>query len=173
MNPVLEKPGLLPPNPGQPNADRRRPADVYIPSWPDGAPACLDLAVTSPFRADVLEASSAQAGAAAIRYEEFKRTYLDTAAHCVAQGMSFRPMVAEPTGGWGPSAVNVLKVLARSQATRTGEDYSVVLADQYSRLSAAVRKCNARAILRRSVPTPAATRASAARAAALAVLAED
>ena len=66
-----------------------------------------------------------------------------------------------------------ISALARTQATRTGEDYSLVLVDQYSLLRAAVRKSNARAILRRSLPAPAAIQASAAWAAGLALLAED
>ena len=36
-----------------PNANRR-PADVYLPKWRRGAPAALDLAVTSGLRADML-----------------------------------------------------------------------------------------------------------------------
>ena len=44
-NPELEKPGLLQPNPDQPNAGLRRPADVYPPTWFGSMPAALDLAV--------------------------------------------------------------------------------------------------------------------------------
>ena len=41
LSPELEKPGLLQPSPEQPNAGRRRPADVFVPSWKQGAPRCL------------------------------------------------------------------------------------------------------------------------------------
>jgi hypothetical protein len=40
-NPELEKAGLLPLGPDQPDADLRRPADVYLPYWFGGVPAAL------------------------------------------------------------------------------------------------------------------------------------
>ena len=45
QNPELEKPDLLPPKPGVPGSNRRRPADVYLPWWAQGRPAALDIAV--------------------------------------------------------------------------------------------------------------------------------
>eukprot|EP00666_Eupelagonemidae_sp_cell4sb_P002635 gene2635-biopygen4211 len=61
LRPEIEKPGLLRPRPligsseedgksqpgGRRGPDGRRPADVYLPSWRLGRPACLDFAVTS------------------------------------------------------------------------------------------------------------------------------
>ena len=41
-----------------PETNRRRPAEVYIPSWTGGAPAAFDLAVTSPQRQDILALAS-------------------------------------------------------------------------------------------------------------------
>ena len=52
--------------------------------------------------------------------EHFKRSFLDTAADCQRQGISFIPIVGEPSGGWGPSAVCVFKSLARTVANATG-----------------------------------------------------
>ncbi len=50
MNPEVESQGLLPPRPEDTRHDpsRRRPADVYIPSWHHGTPAAFDFAVSSP-----------------------------------------------------------------------------------------------------------------------------
>ena len=64
LSPELERPGLLQSRPlagsaqesgaeRDPNANRR-PADVYLPKWRRGAPATLDLAITSCLRADML-----------------------------------------------------------------------------------------------------------------------
>ena len=132
---------------------RRRPADVYLPSWTDGAPAALDLAVTSPHRQDVLSQASLRCGAAAEAYESYKRTYLGTVSDCNSQGLSFVPMVAETTGGWGPSAHCTLKALARAAAAHSssGAEPSAILAEHLQRLCAAIRRATARAVLRRHV----------------------
>ena len=61
----------------------------------------LDLAVSSPLRHDIVDAAAVQAGAAASSYEAYKQSYRNTANDCLAQGMSFIPTVAEPSGGWG------------------------------------------------------------------------
>ena len=100
----------------------------------------------------VLQASTAR-GSAAEAYEDFKRSYLDTANDCMAQGFSFIPKVAEPSGGWGPSGLCTLKALARAEAEAlvSGSDEGVVLAGYFQRLCTAIRKTNARALLRRRV----------------------
>lgn len=41
LHPELEKPGLLQPSLEQPDASRRRPADVFVTSWRNGAAAAL------------------------------------------------------------------------------------------------------------------------------------
>ena len=146
-NPELEKPDLLQPSPDHPEAGARRPADVYLPSWTAGCPAALDIAVSSPHRQDIVLEASASGGAAAEAYENFKRSYKDTAATCLAQGISFIPMVAEPSGGWGPSGLCTLKALARAEALVSGKDQDVVFAFYLQRLSTAIRKSNARAFL--------------------------
>jgi hypothetical protein len=123
------------------------------PSWSGGAPAALDLAVTSPQRLDVLSHSSQHVGAAAAAYEAFKRNHLNTAAECASQGLSFIPMIAEPSGGWGPSGICTLKAFARAAAihSTSGAEPSAILAERLQRLCAAIRRASARAILRRSV----------------------
>jgi len=172
QNPELEKAGLLPPGPDDHGSNRRRPADVYLPSWSNGGPAALDLAITSPQRQDILSQAATRPGAAAEAYEMYKRSYKDTAADCLSQGISFIPMVAEPSGGWGPSAACTLKALSRAAAARShsGAEPSAILAEHLQCLCAAIRRATARAVLRREVPvdTP-----SCPRLAALSVLANN
>ena len=94
-------------------------------------------------------------GAAAEAYEQFKRRFLDTAADCQRQGISFIPIVGESSGGWGPSALCVFKALARSIANSTGRDAAEVLREHRQALGVFLRQANARAIFRRdpgSVP---------------------
>ena len=146
LNPELEKPGLLQPSPEQPGAARRRPADVYIPSWS----AALDLAITSPQRLDAPPEATSSAGAAAEAYERYKREYLHTANDCEAQGHQFRPIVGEPSGGWGPSAMCTFKAIAKARSAGSQEEASSSLAAELQHLCTAVRRANARAVLSRS-----------------------
>ena len=171
QHPELEKAGLLPPGPDNPGSNLRRPADVYLPSWKNGAPAAFDLAVMSPQRQDILSRASLHCAAAAEACESYKREYLGTAADCQSQGLSFIPMVAEPSGGWGPSGACTLKALSKAAAVRStsGAEPSAVLAEHLQRLCAAIRRASARAILRRD---GGAESSSCPRQAALAVLAE-
>ena len=92
LYPELEKPGLLPARPLQggrledgsrnhesDDPSARRPADVFIPRWRAGPAACLDFAVTSGLRPEVIAESATNADAACTRYEDFKKTYKNTA----------------------------------------------------------------------------------------------
>ena len=148
-NPHLEKPGLLPPKIDEPSINRRRPADIFLPTW-KGSAAALDLAVTSPHRLDALPLACQAPGAAARAYEITKRGHLDTAAECNRQGFAFIPMIAETSGGWGPSGVCAIKALSRAAAHRSGAEPSAFLAARLQRLSNVIRRASARAILRRS-----------------------
>ena len=87
-------------------------------------------------------------------YEAHKRSYLGTAADCAAQGLAFLPMVGEPSGGWGPSAICTLKAIARAKAARCDLDPSQILSLELQQLSTAVRRANARAVLRRDCGVP-------------------
>ena len=149
MRPELEKPGLLQPCPDQPDANRRRPADVYVPSWSHGSPAAFDLAITSPHRQDIVLQASTKTGAAAEAYEQFKRLYLDTARDCMRQGIAFIPLIAETSGGWGPAAQCVFKALARSVSIVSGREPSQELLEHRQALSILISVANARAIFRR------------------------
>ena len=58
-------------------------------------------------------------------------------------------MVAETSGGWGASAVHVLKGFARATATQQNLDSSKVFNGYLQQLCTAIRKANAKATLRR------------------------
>jgi len=168
QRPTLEKPGLLQPRPGQISAQLRRPADVYLPSWQGGQAAALDVAITSPQRLDIRTEASTRMGAAAAAYEVTKREYLGTAADCQSNGIAFIPMIAETSGGWGVSGICTLKALARTVAAQTNQTPQRVLSEQLQFLGTAIRRANARAVLRRDVaPVNLGTSAAASAAAAL------
>ena len=101
--PEPEKPGLLRPRPIQGSRceddsegredgrgpEARRPADIYVPRWDLGGAAALDFAVTSGLRTDLLEQTAADGMSCLVRYEHSKNSFLDTAAHCASEGISF------------------------------------------------------------------------------------
>ena len=123
LNPELERPGLLPPRPfmgaspengimpRDPSA--RRPADVYLPRWRLGIPMALDFAVTSGMRDDTINATILDASSAAVSYEGFKNSHMDTARLCQDEGLGFTPVIVEAHGGaWGPAAQSIFSELS-------------------------------------------------------------
>ena len=163
LNSELEKPNLLAPRPSEGSraedgasidnarrASSRRPADVYVPNWFLGGPAALDFAVTNGIRNTMLRASVNDAEAAACAYENYKRSFLNTAEQCRQEGLEFVPVVMEGcSGAWGPAARKVWSHIAKLVASKTGEDSSKVSERHQQSLSICVQRENARAIARR------------------------
>ena len=125
---------------------------MYLPSFENGTPAALDLAITSPQRQGSVLAASLEAGAAAKWYEGHKRNYQDTQLQCEAQGVTFLPVVAERSGGWGPTGLKVLRKVAKAAAARTASEPGVLLSQYLQGLSVSIRRSAARAVLKRSAP---------------------
>ena len=155
-NPQKEKPGLLPPRPDaecikeKSHSSGRRPADIWMPRWCDGGPAALDFAVTSGMRGAALHRSAIDHSATVVDYEASKRNYLSTAAQCEQQGLQFLPIVIEAHGGtWGPTAKQAFKALCREYANSNSVETSAACSDFAQRISIALERENARAILRR------------------------
>ncbi len=152
MSKELVQAHLLPPRPDDPSGcNLRRPADVYAPSWTHGQPAAFDLATTSPQWQETLSQSSLGAGHAASQYEGQKRTYLGTEKDCRGQGILFVPMVAESSGGWGPSAIATFINFAKLAIRRGVQPASpkAILPQYLESLCVAIRSAKARAVLRR------------------------
>ena len=91
-----------------------------------------------------------RAGAAASAYEGHKRRHLNTSAECNQQGVTFIPMVAESSGGWGPEGLKTLRQLAKAAASKSGVDEDVSMGRLLQRLCVAIRSAKARAVLRRA-----------------------
>ena len=145
LRPEKERAGLLlPQRPDDVSSARRRPADVYLPSFL-GRPTALDFAVTAPQQLDVLGARGATT--AAVAYADDKRRHLDTAAACEAQQVAFLPMVVETTGAWAPEAAKALGHIARCVAAGTMADPAAATLLQQA--CVLVRSWRARAALRR------------------------
>ena len=118
LRPEREKAGLLlPQRPDDAASARRRPADVFLPSFL-GRPTALDFAVTAPQRLDALGGSGNTSAAEA--YGAYKRRHLDTADACAAQHVTFLPMVIETTGAWAPEAAQALAHISRAAGGGAG-----------------------------------------------------
>ena len=125
---------------------------TFIPRWRAGPAACLDFAVTSGLRPEVIAESATTADAACTRYEDFKVTYKNTAHECQSQGLTFIPVIVEAVGGgWGKEARKIWSELAKSSASAAGEfttESSAAVA-LLQRLAITLHRENARAVLRR------------------------
>ena len=136
---------------GERGPEARRPADIYVPRWDLGGSAALDFAVTSGLRADLLEQTAVDGSTCLSSYENTKRTFLDTAAHCASEGMVFVPMVVEAhSGAWGPAATRVWLRLGKAISLVSGESAAVEALRALQNLGLTLHRETARAILRRT-----------------------
>ncbi|CAE7580069.1 unnamed protein product [Symbiodinium natans] len=166
MQPEKEKPGLLlPQRPDDSSNSRRRPADIFLPSYL-GTPAALDLAVTGPQRQGVVGEAAQKSLAAATAYADLKKAHLDTAQLCQAQGVRFLPLVAETTGAWEPEAGKLIAQVVCATAVREGANLAALHAELLQELCVAARSARARAALRRRAEVAEEGAPSAASAAA-------
>ena len=156
LRPEREKAGLLPPRPHEDglraNAGSRRPADVWLPRGAVAArDQALDFACTSGMQAGLLERTADNPYLVFEQYEDFKRSFAGTAAACEGQGLAFVPIVMDSGGcAWIPTARWILDAVAKASSSTwnlVGDSSSIRFAQ---RLSTALHRENARAILRRS-----------------------
>ena len=167
LQPEREKPQvLLPQRPEDHGLDRRRPADIFVPSYL-GAPLAFDLAVTGPQRLETLAEASRKSLAAATSYAAVKKAHLDTAATCQSQGVRFLPLVAETTGAWEADAAKVLTHISRAAAAREGADPAALHGELLQELCVVARSFRARAVLHRRAELAAAPSTAESAAACL------
>ena len=140
---------LLPQSPDNASSARRRPADLYLPSF-HGRPTTFNFAVTAPQRLDVLVEAGRGGGSAASAYADVKRRHLDTTKVCEQHGVAFVPLVVETSGAWAPEASKILHQLSRAVTLRHG-GFGPLLGGPtlLEEASVLVRSWRARATLRR------------------------
>ena len=158
LRPEREKAGLLPARPAEDNLPQvqglRRPADVWVPRNANGKGEAFDFAVSCGLQSNLFHPSAETPGLVFQRYEEFKRTYKDTAQLCEARGFVFTPMVLEAHGGgWSPLMRAAVDWIAKRQAACHNEDPCNVSLKIAQRISCSLVRDNARAILQRSGAT--------------------
>ena len=137
-----------------------------------GTPAALDFAVTSPQRSDYLALFAQTRASAASEYEGYKRRYMGTEQDCARQGITFIPMVAEPSGAWGPQGLKTLSALAHAKALHSGVEAGPVMGHLLQSLCVGIRRASARAVLKRAPVSPAFIQVGGQIDAARAILAQ-
>ena len=161
LAPGKKKASLLPQRPaadGLPSTHSlRRPADVWVPRNANGKGEAFDFAVSSGLQSELFHPVAETPGLVFHRYEEFKRSFKDTASSCETEGFVFTPMVLEAHGGgWSPLVRTAVDWVAKRQAACHNEDPSSVSLRIAQHISCSLVRDNARAILQRSgaAPTP-------------------
>ena len=143
-----EKPGLLfPQRPADTSSARRRPADLFVPSYL-GSPTDLTWLSQPRSRQETLGEAARSGLAAASAYAAVKRMHLDTATVCQIHRITFHPLVVEATGAWEGDSALVLRRLAKAASAREGGQVDLHGA-LLQELSVIARSSRHRAILRR------------------------
>ena len=118
-----------------------------------GTNEALDFAATSGMRADQLQHVVQDTNFTFQHYEGVKRQYLDRGKLCTDAGFQCTPLILEAhSGGWSATGRRVLDFIAKAAAAAENESESVTSLRIAQRISVALHKENARAVLKRSVP---------------------
>ena len=132
---------------------------------PGKGPVALDFAVTCPLQTSMVHDAAGRSLAAAMDYEAQKLEDRQTAARCASDGFKVIPVVVETLGGWGPSAQEIFRSIAKSSAEIAGMDISTATCQLYESMAMKLQRANARAILSRVSATSAISRDNTALAA--------
>jgi hypothetical protein len=138
LEPRLETPFLLP-------GGSERPADVQL------GDRCCDVAVTHPLQPKYLLASAAARGSAVEAYASDVKCRKYSAA-CSAANLVFVPLVVSAFGEWSDSSRPIFKEIASRIAAHKGISFATAKAQLTQRLSIALMRGNARALLQRTDP---------------------
>ena len=100
-------------------------------------------------------ASSAEEAATVLsQYDAFKRNYLDTERLAVEAGFKFTPCVCEAhSGAWSGEGRRAMNQVAEAIASTTGESKSLASLKVSQRMSIALHRATARALLQRLAAT--------------------
>ena len=111
LAPRQEAPALIP-------GCQSCPADVFLPIWPRGRPAALDIRVISLLQQATVQSAASTQGHALLVKEA--RKFAAHGAHCATAGIDFIPVNLEALGGLSPLAINVVVRIGRLLDQRLG-----------------------------------------------------
>jgi hypothetical protein len=142
LKPEIEKDGLM--------TGKKRPADVYIPSWTDGVPLALDIAVSHPFRASIVDKYNYN-GYSAQMYDEDKRKQFNSKKGKDSINFHFLPLVVEIFGTWSEESMIFFSKLANRMAPNMDFSYSEAMHYIMQKLSVVLMRKNVIALRNRNI----------------------
>ena len=125
-----------------------RPADICIPGWTLGQPAAVDVTVAHPLNPEYLTGASATVFHVTEAAEERKRH--ENGDKCRELGWVCLPFAITAYGALGAEAADLVLRLTRRLAIQTGSRPADTTAAVFGRLSVALVRSNAQAILTRT-----------------------
>jgi hypothetical protein len=126
---------------------------VWLPRGDDNKSEALDFAITSGLRSDVFRACRSNPEEVFDQYSQFKCEHLNTALSCESAGFRFVPLVFEAHGGgWNAAVRAILDRIAREAAAQQREPLASVSLQTAQRISVALHREDARAVLKRTPP---------------------
>ena len=130
-----------------------RPADVFLPSFSQGRPLCVDVTISHPSQTTTTTHArggvSASEQAALDKFVEKDRRYR---GQCSRRGVDFLPVPVCEFGGLLESSTDFLGTLAERLAEHTGLHRSVACSQLWQRLSVRLWIGNAKMVLQSRAP---------------------
>jgi hypothetical protein len=130
--------------PGDPG---KRPADVLVDYWTGSRSVCLDVAISNPLSLSAIKYAAKRPGYAAHHTASKKQSKY--AAACRVNNLAFVPFVLETFGGFGPSAVAVVKRIAAALSDASDMTLAVATHRVATRLSFVCQRGLARTLASR------------------------
>ena len=131
----------------------RRPADVFLTSFSQGRPLCVDVTISHPSQSTLsLQArggASASEQAALDKFVQKERLYKEL---CAGRGADFLPVPVCAFGGLLGSSEDFLSTLSARLAEHTGLNRSVASSQLWQRISVCLWAGNAKMVLQQRAP---------------------
>jgi hypothetical protein len=110
-----------------------------------GKDYCLDIAVTSPYAKQAIDAQRKDGNL--LRYFDLKVKNLKDDVK--ALNYEFQPIILSTLGEWELSAVSILKRIAKISSERLFQSYPTLVFQMFQKLSISLQRSNARSLLSR------------------------
>ena len=131
----------------------RRPTDVFLPSFAQGRPLCVDVTITHPSQSiltlQARDGVSASEQAALDKFVLKERHYKEL---CSNRGADFLPVPVCAFGGLLGSSEDFLRTIATRLAEHAGFKSSVASSQLWQRISVSLWAGNAKMVLQQRAP---------------------
>jgi hypothetical protein len=144
---------LVPPKEASVDSSGRRPADVFLPSFSQGRPLCVDVTISHPSQSTLrLQARDGVSASEQAALDKFVLKERDYAELCASRGADFLPEPVCAFGGLLGSSEDFLRTLAARLAEHAGFKLSVAISQLWQRISVSLWAGNAKMVLQQRAP---------------------